>query len=254
MKYSSAILSSLFFCLAILPASSPADSVDIINAKVLASQLQQTLLQDKIDRLDNQQTALDAQYRQLLQKLQLTQSYNEQLTERIIKLDINIQSISEQLLWVVAVDNEIEPLMAQMYQSLQAFIKADIPFLQRQRLAKMQTLAADLADVELSVSAKYQKLLQAFVEEESYAGLLHSYQGSLIIAGEEVQVNFLSLGRSAWYYQKLDASSAAIWQQAKGRWQPLDNNANENISKAIEMANNVGIPALIDFNLRGLSH
>ncbi|NQZ32086.1 MAG: DUF3450 domain-containing protein [Oceanospirillaceae bacterium] len=253
MKYSSAILSALFFSLAVLPVSLQASSVDNINAKVLVSQANQVQLQSKIDHLDKQQSALDTEYRQLLQTLEATNVYNQQLIQRLHKLDTSIDNISEQLVSVVAIDSEITPLMSQMYQSLLGFVQADIPFLQRQRLTQMQVLEADLADPELSVSAKYQKLLQAFVEEESYAAQMKSYQGNLNISGRDTQVNFLHLGRSAWYYQTLDARSVAIWQQATKRWQLLDANGNENISKAINMASNVGIPELINFNLRGLS-
>jgi len=114
-------------------------------------------------------------------------------------------------------------------------------------------LGEDIGNPSLSVSVKYKKLLEAFIEEDQYAQQMQSYAGSVKIDGLETQVNFLRLGRVALYYQRLDGSSSSLLDRASGRWNKLGDESNEQLNVAINMASDVAVPKLVNFNLGGVA-
>lgn len=251
MKYTSSILFTFFINSLCFSVSLAATSVDQLNRQVMSDLRKSANVQTAINHLAVEQDVLDHESAQLLLTLANTRAYNQQLTKKIVKFEDDIDDLSAQIVSVARIDRDITPLMTQMMQSLQAFVAADIPFQLSDRLKQLQGLSAQLSNPDLSLSAKYQKLLQAFVEEAAYAEQMQSYQGHVIIQGNETQVIFLRLGRVAWYYQKLDGSAAAIWQQGSRRWIALDTDSNTELRKAIDMASNIGVPQLINFNFVG---
>jgi len=226
-----------------------AASIDDVKKQVSRARAQSAQVQTEIDQLSLEQKSFDQTFLQLTRQLEDIDSYNAALVAKIDLSQINSRNLSLQLDSVANIDREITPLMAQMHQSLAAFVAADIPFLKEHRASQILRLGEDIGNPSFSVSVKYRKLLEAFFEEDQYAQHMQSYAGSVKIDGLETQVNFLRLGRVALYYQRLDGSSSSLLDRTSGHWNKLDDESNAQLNVAINMASDVAVPKLVNFNL-----
>ena len=230
-----------------------AASVDDVKKQVSSAHAKSAQVQKEIDQLSHEQKSLDQEFLQLTRRLEDIDSYNAALQAKIGQSQKDSRSLSLQLDSVVNIDREITPLMKQMYQSLAAFVAADIPFLKEHRAGQIQRLGEDIGNPSFSVSVKYKKILEAFFEEDQYAQQMQSYPGSVKIDGLETQVNFLRLGRVALYYQRLDGSSSSLLDKTSGHWNKLDDESNTQLNVAINMASDVAVPKLVNFSLGGVA-
>ncbi len=227
-----------------------ANTITELEKKSLEGQEKSTAIQNEIDQLFSEEQQIDQQYRSLLARLDTLNSANLDLKKRIESQDKQQQSLQRQLKSVAQVKYEITPLMNQMHSSLVEFVKADLPFLTEQRAQGLQQLADYLADIENSLSSKYQKILEAFEEQADFGHSMASFQGPLKIDGKQVQVNFLRLGRVALYYQTLDKERAARWSRQTESWIVLDAAQTQLLTKAVEMAQGTAITGLLVLNLQ----
>ncbi|MEH6446353.1 MAG: DUF3450 domain-containing protein [Oceanospirillaceae bacterium] len=233
----------------LLSPYSIASEITEVQKSVISGQRQNTKIQHEIDQLYKAEDQLDRQYRRLLLTLKTTKSYNQGLEKQLQQQMLKKTSLETQLLYVAGVDEEIGPIMREMQRSLKDFVVADFPFLLDQRMQVVAQLAADLADIELDLTTKYQKILQAFKDEDEYGLSMDTYQGALQLNGATREVNYLRLGRVALYYQKLDGTQAAKWSLKTQAWIPLTGAENKAVSKAIQMANGTAISQLLELPL-----
>jgi len=230
-----------------------AASVDDVNKQVSSAHAKSARVQKEIDQLSHEQTSFDQEFLQLTRRLSDIDSYNATLLAKIELSQESSRSLSQQLDSVANIDREITPLMTQMYQSLAAFVEADIPFLKEHRINQIRRLGEDVDNPSFNVSVKYKKLLEAFFEEDQYAHQMQSYAGSVRIDGLETQVKFLRLGRVALYYQRLDGSSSSLLDRVSGHWNKLDDENNAQLKVAMNMAAEIAAPKLVNFSLRGVT-
>ncbi|MCJ8338896.1 MAG: DUF3450 domain-containing protein [Pseudomonadales bacterium] len=241
-------LGILFLCLCASNLSA-ASKIDDVKSELLASHSQSAAVQQQIDQLHQSAGEAEHQYRTLMLQLDSVNAYNQQLQQRMALQQQSLSDIAKQLVSVTEVDREIIPLMLKMQQSLANFVAADLPFLRSQRNSDLAQLERDLKNVLLPVSDKYQNLLQAFLREEKYSHVMHSYQAQLQVQGGNMQVNYLQLGRMALYYQSLEGGESALWSQRNNTWLSLDSAANKELSQAIKMAGGQAVTRLLNFTL-----
>ncbi len=96
-----------------------------------------------------------------------------------------------------------------------------------------------------SVGEKYRLVLQAYEIEMEYGKTVESYAGVVDTNGQDVHVNFLRVGRMAFYYQSRDGRRSALWLPQEQRWHALSDTQNQQISEAMLMAKQLKVPALM---------
>lgn len=222
-----------------------AASVDEVQKQVRDATQNSAKTQLKINEIDAANKVQDRQYLALLSDLDTVTKSNQHLEKKISLQNQELDSLNRQLLSVAQVDREIEPLMLKMLDSLRAFVAADLPFLLDVRETALAELNKDLSSARLTLSEKYQRLMQAYVAESEYSTAIHSYQGELVVGGIEKQVVYYRLGRVAYYYQSLDEKEGARWSEPLKKWVLLLKDDNEALSKAIKVAKELKIPQLI---------
>jgi hypothetical protein len=234
------ICSLLFF-----HSLSVANTVAELEKESLKGLQESTSIQNEIDRLYSEEQLLDQQYQTLLMQLAALKSYNLDVKKRIDSQNSQLLSLQEQLASVAQVKLEIMPLMQQMQTSLAAFVDADLPFKTEQRAQELERLAQSIDDIEMPLSSKYQRILEAFDEQRGLSQSMESFQGMLSIDGQQVQVDFLRLGRVALFYQTLDGQKSGRWSKENGSWQLLDGEQSKQLSKALEVAQGSKTPSLL---------
>jgi hypothetical protein len=101
----------------------------------------------------------------------------------------------------------------------------------------------DRADV--APSEKFRRVMEAFQVEMDYGRTLEAYSGVQLINGQEREVEFLRLGRTALVYQTRDGSVQGVWNNESRTWETLDSSYRTQITKGLRMAKKQLAPDLL---------
>lgn len=219
-----------------------ADSID--QSRKIINQTNQQLegSQNKINTLHDATTSMVDQYKTATRESETYTTYNLQLSEIIKSQTEELTSLNAQIEEIEVTSKQIMPLMGRMINTLKQFITQDLPFLPEERTDRVTKLQNNMKRADLSVAEKYRKILEAYQVEIEYGKTLEAYEGKL----KEKKVNFLKIGRTAFFYQTMDASQCAIWNKHKGDWQEVEDSEIKNsVSIAMKVARKQQSPELL---------
>jgi ElaB/YqjD/DUF883 family membrane-anchored ribosome-binding protein len=205
--------------------------------------------QQKIDQLSRETRALVEEYRKLLDGTEYQAAYTRELQELEAAQEEQLASLREQIAQAQVTQQRIVPLMRSMADALQNFVVLDLPFQQDERIIAVMDLKERLRQPDISVSAKFRLLLEAYQVEQAYGGNVEAWRGPLEFDGEELSAQFLRVGRVALYFQTLDGQLSGYWDMAKQDWITLDENYNRDLAKALRVAQNLVAPQLLQLPL-----
>lgn len=201
--------------------------------------------QSRIDKMDDQQHQQAQQYRQMLSEIDNLGKYNDYLRNVVDSQQQETISLQQQVQDLEETQHEIVPLMLSMMKMLHQFIAADIPFLAKERNARLEKLDLTMARADVTVSEKFRQILEAYQIENDYGYTIESYRGVLDIDGQTNPVDFFRLGRVAMYYQTLDGKKTGVWNQGATQWEPLSDSYRRPIRQGLRMARKETAPDLL---------
>ena len=222
------------------------DSLDVVsdtNNSASASQ-------KKIDDLSRESRNLVEEYRKLLDGSEYQAAYTRELEELEQAQQQQLAALREQIVQARLTRQRIVPLMRSMADSLEKFVVLDLPFHQEERVAAVLDLKQRLRQPDISVSAKFRILLEAFQLEQDYGGNIESWRGPLQLDGQELSVEYLRVGRVALYFQSLDGSASGYWDRGQQAWVPLEERYNRGLGQALRVAQNITAPQLLNLPLQ----
>ena len=238
------ILSALVFASAI-HAADVKDSLKVVAAtNDSAANSQQT-----IDKLSRETRDLLDEYRKLLDGSEYQAAYTRELQELEEVQQQRLLELREQITQARVTQQRIVPMMRSMADSLEKFVILDLPFHQEDRILAALELKQRLRRPDISVSAKFRILLEAYQLEQDYGGNIEAWRGPLSLDGEDLSVQYLRIGRVALYYQSLDGSTSGYWSTKQQQWLPLDARYNRGIIQALRVAENITAPQLLNLPL-----
>jgi hypothetical protein len=138
--------------------------------------------------------------------------------------------------------------MARMISTLKKFIELDVPFLPEERTKRVNDLSAMMERADISVAEKFRRVLEAYQIEVDYGRTIEAYSGNLVVDGQDMEVDFLRIGRVSLVYQTRDGSRLGEWKQSAqqpGQWQALSQDYRLGINKALRIARKQLAPDLI---------
>jgi hypothetical protein len=189
--------------------------------------------QQKIDKSELVREELLSDYKYTYGSLKNTRTYNAQLEKIIQSQNSEIKSIQQQLIDIEQTQKNIFPLMLEMIDSLKVLIQSDMPFLLKEREARVKKLLNSLHQANIKTHEKYRIILEAFKIEYDYAKTIETYQDKI----DGKTFNILRLGRVALYAQSLDAKHYSHYNKQTKSWEEItDGNSKFNIRKAIKIA------------------
>lgn len=201
--------------------------------------------QKTIDKLSDQTEDLAADYRAALQSTRSLEVYNRQLESLISSQDKEIESLNNQIERVTVVGREIMPIMLRMIDSLDKFVKLDVPFLGEERADRIQQLRDMMDRADVTISEKYRRLLESYQIEYDYGRKIEAYSGELGEGDSARTVDFLRIGRLALLYQTLDGKESGAWDQKARKWVELGDEYRSAIAEGLRMARKQVAPNLI---------
>ena len=214
------------------------DNSDMINQSAAASQA-------KIDNIADQIDSKLQQFKALNKEIAGLNVYNSQLQKQVNNQNQEMADLNAAIDEVSVIERQITPLMMNMIDGLAQFVALDVPFLPEERAQRVTGLRAMMDRADVAPSEKFRRVMEAFQVEMDYGRTLEAYQGLHIIDGQERDVEFLRLGRTALIYQTRDASSQGVWNKQTRQWEALDSSYRTQITKGLRMAKKQLAPDLL---------
>lgn len=209
-----------------------------INQSAAKSQLKVNDLTEKV------QSKLQ-QFNTVTKELDGLNVYNQQMQAQLDNQVSELAQLAKSMTDVSIIERQISPLMARMISTLENFIKLDVPFLPQERSKRINDLSDMMNRADTSVSEKFRRVMEAYQIEVDYGRTIEAYSGLIAIEGQEMDVDFLRVGRVSFIYQTRDGSKLGQWDQKNGQWQTLSQDYRLGVNKALRIARKQLAPDLI---------
>jgi len=168
--------------------------------------------------------------------------YNEQLQEQLKSQQAEITSIERQLTEIETTNREVQPLMQQMVDTLEQFVKLDVPFLLDDRTARVQSLKDMMARADVTISEKYADS-RGLPDRARIRPDVVGLPGPARHGAEARTVEFVQLGRVSLMYRTIDGGETGYYDSAKKTWVP-DASYKQAVETAIKVAKRDGAAEL----------
>ncbi len=219
------------------------DVVSSTNSSAAASQ-------KKIDELSGQSRTLLEEYRRLQDGVEYQAAYTRELEDLQQAQQMQIEDLQTQIAQAAITRQRIVPLMRSMADALEKFVVLDLPFHHEERINGVLQLKRRLNQADLSVSAKFRLLLEAYQLEQGYGSNIEAWRGPLQWQGEKLSVEYLRVGRVALYFQSLDGASSGVWDAEQEQWLALDSGFDRELAQALRVARNQVAPQLLQLPMK----
>ena len=202
-------------------------------------------IQQSIDEISDDTSALLAKYRTTLKQIDAIDLYNNQMSDMIASQEAEIASLQGQVARVQEVSRSVTPLMIRMITALDKFVELDVPFLIEERSKRVEELRTMMGRADVTTSEKFRQIMEAYQTENEYGRTIEAYRGPLVIDGRESTVDFLRFGRVALVYLSLDESESGVWSQKDRAWVPVEAGLRTAIRDGLRIARKQSAPDLI---------
>lgn len=190
--------------------------------------------QSRINQLVDETETLEGKYKVLLKEIEGLRVYNEQLRRQIQAQIQTIEDVEKAIIDSVVISRQITPLMIRMVDGLDQFVRLDTPFLKGERSKRILRLRENIDRADVSVSEKFNAVLNAYQIEAEYGRTIEAYSG--VLPGTEKVVDFLRFGRVSLVYQTTEGDESGAWDAEGGAFVILANSYNSNIRQGIRIA------------------
>jgi TolA-binding protein len=228
------------------PAQSQEDQY-IEPAQQTAEQINESAQQSQatIDNIAGQIDSKLQQYKTLIKEMEGLEVYNGQLRRQIQNQQDEMQSLNDAIDEVSVIERQITPLMINMIAGLEQFISLDTPFLAQERTDRIAALNTMMDRADVAPSEKFRRVMEAFQVEMDYGRTIEAYSGLQNIDGQDREVQFLRIGRTALLYQTRDASRQGVWNKQTRQWEELDSSYRTQVTKGLRIAKKQLAPDLL---------
>jgi len=154
-------------------------------------------------------------YAQTLADADITARYNGTIEGLVRSQQGELASLQSQLAGMEATASQVQPMLQKMFDDLESFVAADVPFLAKERAQRVSRLRDLMGQADKSAGEKYRRLLEAYMIEMEYGRTMDSYR-DMLPDGHEA--DFVRLGRISLMYRTTDGSEVGYWDQQKKAW------------------------------------
>jgi len=185
-----------------------------------------------------------SRYARAIADTESLQRYNMLLEEQVRSQEAEVASIGRQMVEIETTSRQVQPLMQEMVNTLDQFIKLDVPFLLEERTARVAELKRIMDRADVSIAEKYRMILEAYQSELEYGRTIEAYSGRLGTGPDARTVEFARLGRVSLMYRTLDGSETGYWDAQKKDW-VQDASLRGAVEEALRRAKDDGPPELL---------
>lgn len=242
------LFNSLLLASAMMASSAMAQDDDVLKPVVdEAAKINESAAksQEKINNITDQIDSKLQQFKTLNKEIEGLEVYNAQLKKQIANQNQEMEDLNASIDEVSVIERQITPLMIRMIDGLEQFVALDVPFLAEERAKRITDLKKLMERADVAASEKFRRVMEAYQVEMEYGRTMEAYNGIHKINGQERDVEFLRLGRTALIYQTRDASKQGVWNKQTRQWEELDSSYRTQVTKGLRMAKKQLAPDLL---------
>jgi len=217
--------------------------------QVLSAQQQRTRVaqesQERINNIVDTTRRAEDQYNRVLREIEGLEVYNTLLQRQVDNQETEKRELAESLEQVDFINRQIVPVMTKMIESLDQFVRLDVPFLMEERTRRVRELQSLMERADVTEAEKFRRVTEAYQIENDFGRTIEAYKATLEVDGAPREVDMLRIGRIALIYQTPDAAQAGAWNQRERRWEPLGNEYRSSIRAGLQMARNQIAPDML---------
>ncbi len=202
--------------------------------------------QAEINQLHDEVQLLRNDYRLKLQALERATRYQENLIRTLQDQEREKRSLAGQIDNFGEFEQGIVPLLMDMVDQLDEFIRLDAPLLSDMRNERVSRLREIMGRADVSISEKYRHVMQAYLEEARLGRTIEAYAGQLDVGDDTSrQVEFFRLGRVALIYRTSDREIAGYYDMDAKAWRNLPRSYDQSVNLAMRIAKKQAAPELL---------
>jgi len=244
----------LGFALCLVTGPCAAEALDAAVRSQAENQEQGIQSQARVEKLDDATQVMLNEYRDGIRELESLRVYHAQLQREVRNQETERASVEKQLAEIEVTQRGIVPLMLRMQETLEKFVKMDVPFLEAERNKRIGELKTMMDSSEVTLAEKYRRLMEAYQVESEYGRTIEAYRGDLKEKDDKGKkqiraVDFLRFGRLALYYLTLDRLEAGYWDPKAKRFEKLSPEYRNDIERGLRIARKQAAPDLLKLPL-----
>ena len=201
--------------------------------------------QEKVNAITDEIGSKLQQFKTINKEIDGLNVYNDQIRKQIANQVQEMADLNEAIDEVSVIERQITPLMLRMIDGLEQFIALDVPFLPEERSKRIVDLKDMMDRADVAPSEKFRRVMEAYQVEMDYGRTLEAYTGLHTINGQERDVEFLRVGRTALIYQTRDASLQGTWNKKTRQWEELPSSYRTQVTKGLRIAKKQLAPDLL---------
>lgn len=201
--------------------------------------------QMKVNQLTDQIDSKLQQFKTINKEIEGLEVYNNQLRKQIANQVQEMADLNASIDDVSVIERQITPLMIRMIDGLEQFVALDVPFLPEERSNRIKDLKNMMDRADVAPSEKFRRVMEAYQVEMDYGRTLEAYAGLHTVDGQERNVDFLRIGRTALIYQTRDGGLQGIWNKKTNQWEVLSSDYRTQVTKGLRMAKKQMAPDLL---------
>lgn len=167
--------------------------------------------QQQVDSVADQTEKIINDYRTITKVVDGLRVYNALLQTQLDNQQSEMDSLTESIANVALIERQIVPLMIRMVDALDEFVQLDTPFLAKERAARIARLREVMERSDVSAAEKFRIVIEGYQIENDYGRTIEAYKGSTEINGNQLEVDFLRIGRVALLYQTVGSEHTGAW-------------------------------------------
>jgi len=184
----------------------------------------------------DQAEALVKEYMQTMALVDGLTVYNQQQERLLQDQEREITQLNSSIDKVTYIKRQIGPLTERMIDNLEKFVELDLPFLIKERRARIKSLRDMLEGPDISAAEKFSNVLKAYQEEIDYGKTKQAYTDFIELNGQSRQVDILRWGRVILAFQTPDGEITGAWDNEARQWKVLPNVYHDGVRDGLRIA------------------
>lgn len=202
--------------------------------------------QRRVEQIADQTADLLNDYNTVAKVVDGLVTYNALLQRQIDNQEEEMAALNESIKNVALIERQIIPMMTRMLDSLEVFIQLDTPFLLEERTERLERLRGMMERSDVSAAEKFRRVIEAYQIENDYGRTIEAYKHTVNVDGNEVEADFLRIGRVTLAYQTVGGGTTGAWDKEAGQFVKLDDAEFKNqVAHGLKVARKQVAPDLL---------
>lgn len=238
---------ALMAIMLLIPATgTAASSAKAVHGKVAKAVDVEAASQKQYDKWTEKRADESSEIRDMKAMDSWLEFQNKKYVKYIKKQETVIAELQRRKEEAKRIRMELEPYLEEVVAQLESFVAADLPFLQEERVGRIQFLHESLDDYRLALSEKLRRVFEALQVETEYGRNVSTDSVEMDLNGTPIRVSTFRLGRIALFYRTADGAEAGYWDKASGSWKAMDESYTRILQRAEDMAERKRAVELLD--------